>query len=284
MDVTVEHNAPATMRDGTVLRADVYRPATGGPYPVLLSRLPYGKSVPRFVALLDPLALARSGFIVVMQDTRGRYASEGEWEPWTYEADDGYDTVRWAAALPDSNGRVGMIGMSYFGNTHWTAALSKPPELTAIAPQITWSDPHDGLFGRGGAVELGLTMPWSLLQGIDTLMRRHADDPAALGPALGALVHDVDQLRPATYWELPAGRHPAFQRHEVPELGFEHALRDPQWSAACSGGGTPGGGRPAQPETGGLVRRLLPGHARQLRREPRRGAPGHPDHGPLDAH
>ncbi|MGP4052844.1 CocE/NonD family hydrolase [Streptomyces sp. 2A115] len=233
MDVTVESNVPATMRDGTVLRADVHRPTSGGPYPVLLARLPYGKSVPMMATMMDPLGLARGGFIVVIQDTRGRSASDGEWEPWTYEGDDGYDTVRWAAALPGSNGRVGMIGGSYFGNTQWMAALSKPPELKAIAPQITWSEPDDGLFARGGAVELGITLPWSLMVGVDTLMRRHADDPAALGPALGALVHDLDQAAPSGYWELPAGRHPAFQRHGIQELGFEHALRDPEWSAAC---------------------------------------------------
>nr|WP_269066339.1 CocE/NonD family hydrolase [Streptomyces spinoverrucosus] len=64
--------------------------------------------------------------MVVIQDTRGRFASEGEWEPFTYEESDGYDTVRWAAALPGSNGSVGMIGGSYFGNTQWMAALSKP--------------------------------------------------------------------------------------------------------------------------------------------------------------
>ncbi|WBO63272.1 CocE/NonD family hydrolase [Streptomyces camelliae] len=62
--------------------------------------------------MLDPLAAARRGFMVVIQDTRGRFASEGEWEPFTYEGSDGYDTVRWAAALPGSNGSVGMIGGS----------------------------------------------------------------------------------------------------------------------------------------------------------------------------
>lgn len=233
MDVAVEHNVPASMRDGTVLRADVYRPRTGCPHPVLLARLPYGKSTLGMIGILDPLSLARDGFLVVIQDTRGRFASEGEWEPWTHEADDGYDTVRWAAALPGSNGRVGMIGASYFGNTQWMAALSSPPELKAIAPQTTWSDPDDGLFARGGAVELGISLPWSLAQGVDTLMRRHADDPAVLGPALGALVSDLDQAASLGYWELPVGRHPAFQRHGIPEIGFEHSRKDPEWSAAC---------------------------------------------------
>jgi len=89
LDVTIEHDVPATMRDGVVLRADVYRPTTRGPWPVLLTRLPYGKNLPLFVALLDPVGAARRGFIVVVQDTRGRFASDGEWEPWMFGADDG---------------------------------------------------------------------------------------------------------------------------------------------------------------------------------------------------
>jgi len=233
LDVTIEYDVPATMRDGVVLRADVYRPTTGGPWPVLLTRLPYGKNQPLLAAMMDPAGKARRGFIVVVQDTRGRFTSDGEWEPWTYETDDGYDTVRWAAALPDSNGSVGMYGPSYLGNTQWMAALAKPPELKAISPMVTWSEPHDGLFARGGAVELGITVTWSLMQGADTLLRRHAGDPMAQGQALMALVGDTDAVADTTYWELPAGRLPVFERHGIAELGFERSLREPEWSAAC---------------------------------------------------
>ncbi|MGI5130005.1 CocE/NonD family hydrolase [Pseudonocardia sp. CA-107938] len=233
LDVTIEHDVPATMRDGVVLRADVYRPAADGPWPVLLTRLPYGKNMPMLAGAVDPVGKARNGFIVVIQDTRGRFASDGDWEPWTFESDDGYDTVRWAASLPGSNGSVGMFGASYFGNTQWMAALAKPPELKAIAPMITWSEPDDGLFARGGASELGISVSWSLTQGIDTLMRRHADDPMARGQALKALVDDIDAIATTTYWELPAGHHPAFDRHGVPELGFERSRREPGWSASC---------------------------------------------------
>jgi putative CocE/NonD family hydrolase len=232
-DVIVEHDRAATMRDGTVLRSDIYRPVAGGPWPVLLTRLPYGKNFPVMIGALDPLGLARRGFLVVVQDTRGRFASEGDWEPWTFEADDGYDTVRWAAALSGSNGSVGMFGFSYLGNTQWMAALSKPPELKAIAPMLTWSEPDDGLFARGGASELGISLPWSLMQGLNSVMRRHADNPPALGQALAALIHDLDQVASGGYWELPAGHHPAFVRHDVPELGFERSRREPEWSASC---------------------------------------------------
>ena len=231
--MTIEHDVCATMRDGAVLRADVYRPIGDGPWPVLLARMPYGKQVPAILAMLDPAGIARRGFIVVIQDTRGRFASDGEWEPWTFETDDGYDTVRWAAALPASNGSVGMFGPSYLGNTQWMAALSKPPELRAIAPAATWSEPNDGLFSRGGAAELGITLPWSLMQGLDHLLRRYADDPIAKGQALMALIRDVDAVAETGYRELPVGRHPAFVRHDIPELGFERSLREPAWTASC---------------------------------------------------
>ncbi|MGP3920360.1 CocE/NonD family hydrolase [Nonomuraea sp. 10N515B] len=232
-EMRIEFDVPAQMRDGTVLRADVYRPGGTGPWPVLLSRLPYGKQSPMVAMVLDPAAAARRGFMVVLQDTRGRFASEGEWEPWTYEESDGYDTVRWAAALPGSNGSVGMCGGSYFGNTQWMAALSKPPELKAIAPLFTWSDPDDGLFSRGGAIELGITVPWSLMQGADTLIRRHRTDLAGLQSSIAGLVRDLDGLASGGYGELPAGRFPAFARHDLPELGYERSRREPDWAASC---------------------------------------------------
>ena len=160
---------------------------------------------------------ARRGFIVVLQDTRGCFASEGEWDPFTSEASDGFDTVRWAAALPHSNGSVGMFGTSYFAYTQWMAASTKPPELKAISPRMTWSDPGDGLFARGGAYELGNAVPWSLTQGFDILARRHADDPAELRQALEALVGDLDAAAESTYWETPADPHPIFERHGIPD-------------------------------------------------------------------
>lgn len=232
-EIQIEFDVPAVMRDGAVLRADVYRPRDAGPWPVLLSRLPYGKGTPLAARMLDPVTAAKRGFIIVVQDTRGRFASDGDWEPWTYEENDGYDTVRWAAGLPGSNGSVGMYGASYFGNTQWMAALSKPPELKAIAPSITWSDPDDGLFSRGGAIELGITLPWSFLQGADTLMRRHRTDLARLQTSLIGLVQDLDGLAAEGYWELPAGRLSAFARHDIPELGYERSRREPDWARSC---------------------------------------------------
>jgi uncharacterized protein len=101
------------MRDGVVLRANVYRPTGAGSYPVLLSRQPYNKDVNINLMYADPVQLAAHGYIVVMQDVRGRYASDGDFTPGEQEFDDGYDTVAWAAGLPGSDVRVGMFGRSY---------------------------------------------------------------------------------------------------------------------------------------------------------------------------
>src|SRR5712691_7574634 len=121
--IITEFDVPATMRDGSVLRANVYRPAGEGKWPVLLTRLPYGKDFPSGTAFLDPAQVARRGYVVVVQDTRGRSTSEGEWVPFFHEAQDGYDTVEWAAQLPHSSGSVGMYGISYFGFTQWATAV-----------------------------------------------------------------------------------------------------------------------------------------------------------------
>ena len=110
-EVVVEREVPVKMRDGVVLRADIYRPKAEGKFPVLLCRTPYDKHSEIDFA---PLAAAR-GYVVVAQDVRGRFGSEGEWYTFKYESQDGYDTVEWAAALPYSNGKVGMYSGSYVG-------------------------------------------------------------------------------------------------------------------------------------------------------------------------
>lgn len=232
-DVRIDVDVPATMRDGTVLRADVFRPANEGRFPVLLCRLPYGKHVPLVVQQLGTLALATNGFIVVIQDVRGRFASDGTWEPWTHEEQDGYDSVQWAAALDGSNGSVGMIGPSYHGNTQWMAAVGRPPALKAIAPRVTWADPDNGLFSRGGAYEYGLGLWWSLAQGLETVGKRSYASPVEAASAFTALVDDLDNLDSATYWEEPSQCHPAFVRHDIHDLGFERASRDSAWAASC---------------------------------------------------
>jgi putative CocE/NonD family hydrolase len=112
--------------------------------------------------MLDPLRAARHGYVVVIQDTRGRYTSEGEFYPFRDDIHDGYDTVEWAASQPWSSGKVGMYGSSYVGATQWQAAKSCPPHLVAIAPRVTASNYHEGWTYQGGAFELGFNVSWTM--------------------------------------------------------------------------------------------------------------------------
>jgi putative CocE/NonD family hydrolase len=128
--VQIEKNVAVPMRDGVVLHANVFRPEGEGPWPVLVLRTPYGKDAQKG----EPYASA--GYIVVTQDARGRYASDGRWESFyrfdTHDAEDGYDTVEWAAKLPESNGRVGTFGVSYNAFLQWRLAPLRPPSLVCM--------------------------------------------------------------------------------------------------------------------------------------------------------
>src|SRR2546421_2995146 len=98
----VDFDVPARMRDGTTLRANVYRPAGEGKWPVLLTRLPYGKDFPIGASMMDPAQVARRGFVVIVQGTRGRLTSEGELETFVNEMLERVDTIEWAAPLSHS--------------------------------------------------------------------------------------------------------------------------------------------------------------------------------------
>lgn len=208
--VRVDGKVPVPMRDGVVLRADVYRPAASGRYPVLLCRTPYGKARAA-ASYLNPVNAAFQGYVVVIQDVRGRFESEGEFTFFHHERADGYDSVEWCAAQPWSNGRVGMYGGSYLGVTQWQAAMARPPALRAIAPGTTEGDYHDGWTYDGGAFQLGFNLSWVLLTA-------HQDATGRPGVAryaaqLGAMfegVLEVARQRPLTgaplLQEIPAGR------------------------------------------------------------------------------
>ena len=165
-DVVVERSVAIPMRDGVLLSADVWRPVTDQPLPVLVSRTPYGRDMLQLGLLGAPPAdIARSGYVVVYQDSRGRFESEGDWAPIDVEVDDGYDTVEWAAAQPWSNGRVGMFGASYMGYTQWLAAIARPPHLVAIAPEVATAEYWGTWFGTGGALRLAHRVGWAVAVG-----------------------------------------------------------------------------------------------------------------------
>ena len=139
-EVTIERGVAVKIRDGVILRADIYRPKAEGKFPVLLQRTPYDK---RGGVDFGPRAAAR-GYVAIIQDVRGRCTSEGEWYPFKHEAVVGYDTVEWAAAMPYANGKVGMFGGSYVGATQMLAAIASPPHLAGVFPVVTASNYHDG--------------------------------------------------------------------------------------------------------------------------------------------
>jgi putative CocE/NonD family hydrolase len=144
------------MRDGVALATDVYRETAVARGPVVLVRTPYDRTKSRVVA--EPVA--RAGYIVVVQDCRGAFASEGVLIPYNNEGQDGYDTVEWIVRQPWCSGRVGMMGGSYGGAVQWQAAVEHPPGLAAIAPRATWSSFHRNLH-LGGAVRLSLIATWA---------------------------------------------------------------------------------------------------------------------------
>ena len=122
--------------------------AGAGRVPVLVVRTPYGRGADATGPDLIPQAIAR-GYAVVVQDVRGRYASEGEFEPYRHEGRDGYDTIEWAARQPWSNGSVGTFGLSYPGAVQWLAAVERPPSLKAMVPAMTYATPESFWYSGG---------------------------------------------------------------------------------------------------------------------------------------
>lgn len=188
-EVAVERDVQVKMRDGVVLRADIFRPKADGKFPVLLERTPYNKQGEDIGWRAAP-----RGYVVIVQDVRGRYTSEGEWYPFKNESNDGYDTVEWAAALPYSNGKVGMFGGSYVGATQMLAAIAHPPHLAGICPEVTASNYHDGWTYQGGAFEQWFNESWTSGLAQDTFNRKVQRSSNALNGI----------------WKLPLSAYPLF--------------------------------------------------------------------------
>ncbi|OUS82231.1 CocE/NonD family hydrolase [Rhodococcus sp. NCIMB 12038] len=158
-------------RDGVRLLSDVYLPVGDGPWPVVVQRNPYDRTDAGMgsMRIVDPAWLARQGFAVVIQDTRGRGGSDGKWKQFNEDVDDGYDCVEWAASQPWSTGSVGMYGSSGMGLTTYKAVASQPPHLKAavavVAPtQWTTRAP-------GGPFEVSFVTWYALKMAMDTVAR-----------------------------------------------------------------------------------------------------------------
>jgi len=218
----IERGVAMKTRDGVILRADIYRPAGDGRYPVLLQRTPYDKnSIADFA-----VKAAMRGYLVVVQDVRGRYTSEGDWYPFKNESNDGFDTVEWAADLPNSNGRVGMFGASYVGATQMLAAVGHPPHLAGICPVITGSNYHENWTYQGGAFEQWFNESWTSGLAQDTFNRMVRQSTNAL---IGSTVVPMTQY-PVFNLKLDPGS-PDFSRKVAPYFfdWLDHPSYDNYW-------------------------------------------------------
>lgn len=178
-DIYVNRDVPVRMRDGTILYADVWRPRATGRFPVLIERTPYGPDSPERVLGAGEY-LARRGYVVVIQDVRGRYRSPGRFSPFASEGwgvnKDGYDTIEWAAKQPWSNGKVATIGGSYSGVTQYMAAATRPPHLVCQVAREAPSSFFRQWVYRGGAFELAFNTEWALRHTADQRHRFPEDD------------------------------------------------------------------------------------------------------------
>lgn len=199
--ILFERDVEAVMRDGIVLRANIVRPDAPGRYPAVLIRHPYGKDMELSPFAAISIRAARLGFVAIEQDCRHRFASEGSggYVPFAGDAEDGEDSIAWAADLPFCDGRVVMGGASYFGFTQWAAATQAPPALKAIAPLESIGHPYRGLMFTGGALELNM-LYWHSMMAQEELQRQgHAESPE-----MASIMADLGN-EAALFAQLPIG-------------------------------------------------------------------------------
>jgi hypothetical protein len=201
--VRIDRDVEVPMRDGVVLRADVLRPERPGRFPALLVRTPYGKQAEWSE---DDFAMraARAGYAVAVQDVRGRYLSDGVFDPYRQEGQDGFDSIAWLARQPWSDGQVGLTGLSYPAAVQWLAAVDEPPQLKAMAPSMTFSTGRAFCY-FGGALDLSW-LPWFYKEIAPDVRRR-------LGLPGPKTAEEADRAWAENHeaWlrHLPLGTHPA---------------------------------------------------------------------------
>ncbi len=223
----IEKEVEMPMRDGVVLRGDIYRPDTDEPVPAIIKRTPYDKDLGLLKTWnLDPMRFAKAGYAVIYQDTRGRYTSDGDFYPYRYEVEDGYDTVEWVADQPWCSGAIGMAGLSYMGAAQWMAAIAQPPHLKAMVP-ITIGSQHymDMMSYKGGAFKAGYLIWWaSLFVAPDTLTKKIAAGEATLDDLLQDLAATDDIESQVNY--LPMADLPLLQNKDAAPYYFDWLQRE----------------------------------------------------------
>ncbi len=217
------------MRDGVHLAADLFVPRASTRLPTVLVRTPYNRKAR---AMNSYRFFARRGYAVVIEDVRGRYASQGVFGSTAQEGPDGNDTINWIAEQPWSNGRVAMAGSSYLGIAQWWAAVQGNPHLIAISPMCSGDDDYlDRFYSSGGALQVAHRLLWLaenltppshvrpvLANYIGHLPLRTAD-LAATGMILPLWRTAVDHPSDDAYWNTLSIRQ-QIRRIDVPVLSF----------------------------------------------------------------
>lgn len=168
LKVKPKETASMLTRDGVRLDADIYCPDIEGEFPVLLMRQPYGKAIASTVVYAHPTWYAAQGYIVVIQDVRGRGTSQGQFQLFINETNDGEDTINWVTSLPQSNGQVGMYGFSYQAMTQLYAATAKHTALKTICPAMMGYDLYTDWVYEGGAFCLQANLGWAIQLAAET--------------------------------------------------------------------------------------------------------------------
>jgi len=234
-----EHDVAVPVRDGTVLRADVYRPEAEGEFPVLMSLSAYQKSLDRIlphdapfthVERPEPEWWTARGYVLVFVDTRGTGTSPGQSDIWSMqEARDYYDAIEWSAEQAWSTGKTGLVGVSYYAITQWNVASLRPPSLTTIVPWEGWADMYRDSVFHGGVFNQGFYGRWWLdVRGKQLLENTRADNSAALSEDLiyNFLAHHMD----SDWWDSVKAR-AQFDQIAVPLYssgnwgGWNHHMR-----------------------------------------------------------
>jgi len=226
-DVIRQQDVMVAARDAVLLATDIYRPATGSvaapePLPVLLHRTPYDKSEAATVAIAE--TLAKHGYVVLVQDTRGRHHSQGVFEKYySSDAYDGYDTVEWAAKQPFCDGKVGMYGTSYAAHTQADASKLAPPHLRALLLNMGgMSNAWDHSVRYDGAFEMGRQLTWAWSQALDD-----AKDPVTKSMLSKEDVNSWYSAQPIRKGLSPLSVAPNYERYYLDEA--THSDYDAHW-------------------------------------------------------
>lgn len=223
-EVLIRPNIRVPMRDGVELVTDLYLPAQDGqlvePQPALLLRSPYNKGDAN-----NPQAMswARRGYVVAIQDVRGRYASDGVFTAFAQEDVDGYDCIEWLAALPECDGRVGTWGGSYCAAGQAAAATQTPPHLAAMCHYFGY--PHKyHVLRQGGTLDVFY---------ISYMIMMAGDGKEALAdPSIRRALHEMRFDEWLARWPLQQGRSPLALAPSYEDLSFEfirHECLDDFW-------------------------------------------------------